>query len=81
MAIEPGYRGSGIGSAIVRERLAIADAQRMPVYLEASNEGSARLLRRFGFEETGERLQLPDGGPALYTMWREPCTDNTRPHV
>lgn len=73
MSIEPGHRGSGVGSAIVRERLAIADAERTPVYAEASNEGSARLLRRFGFEETGPRIPLPEGGPALFTMWREPA--------
>lgn len=73
MSIEPGHRGAGVGSAIVRDRLAIADAERTPVYLEASNEGSARMLRRLGFEETGERVPLPDGGPALFTMWREPA--------
>ncbi|MCH7231985.1 GNAT family N-acetyltransferase [Glycomyces sp. L485] len=72
LAVQPGYRGSGVGSAIMRERLAIADAERMPTYLEASNEGSARLVRRFGFEPTGEPIRLPGGGPALIPMWRDP---------
>jgi ribosomal protein S18 acetylase RimI-like enzyme len=72
IAVVPEYRGRGAGGAILRHRLAQADAEGMPVYLEASTEDSARLYKRQGFEEHGERLRLAEGGPELIPMWREP---------
>ncbi|MDA1362175.1 GNAT family N-acetyltransferase [Glycomyces luteolus] len=73
IAVAPEHRGAGAGGAMLRERLAVADRGRTPAYLEASTEDSARLYKRCGFEETGERIQLPEGGPRLIPMWREPA--------
>ncbi|MEU5874070.1 GNAT family N-acetyltransferase [Glycomyces sp. NPDC047369] len=73
IAVVPAHRGSGAGGAMLRERLAAADREETPVYLEASTEDSSRLYRRHGFERSGEPIRLPDGGPRLLPMWREPA--------
>lgn len=73
IAVLPEHRGSGAGGAILRVRLEVADAEGAPVYLEASTEDSARLYRRFGFEESGPRMRLPEDGPVLIPMWRKPA--------
>lgn len=70
IAVVPEHRGKGAGGAMIKARLATAEQDGMPVYLEASTEDSARLYRRHGFEAIGERLRLPEEGPTLIPMWR-----------
>jgi ribosomal protein S18 acetylase RimI-like enzyme len=72
IAVVPEHRGAGAGGAMLQERLAAADTEQTPAYLEASTADSARLYKRCGFEEIGERIQLPEGGPLLIPMWRDP---------
>lgn len=64
-------RGTGRGSALLRTVLDECDATGVPAYLEATNERNRALYRRHGFVDR-DPLPLPDGGPALYPMWREP---------
>jgi ribosomal protein S18 acetylase RimI-like enzyme len=71
IAVLPAHRGAGAGGAMLRTRLAAAEKEGIAAYLEASTEDSARLYQRSGFKETGRRLQLPEGGPALIPMWRD----------
>ena len=47
------------------------DADYAPAYLESSNPENIGYYERFGFRVTGE-IQLPDGGPSLWPMWRDP---------
>jgi hypothetical protein len=42
-----------------------------PAYLEASKPDLVPYYSRFGFEVTGE-IKLPDGGPPMFPMWRNP---------
>jgi GNAT superfamily N-acetyltransferase len=70
IAVVPEHRGAGAGGAMLKARLATAEQEGMPVYLEASTEDSARLYRRHGFEAIGDRLRLPEEGPTLIPMWR-----------
>lgn len=58
-------RGEGIGSALLRHRLAQV---RGPAYLESSKQENIPLYARFGFD-LRDGLQLPDG-PELWPMWR-----------
>lgn len=67
MAVVPESRGHGVGSALLRHRLAQA---RQPVYLEASTPRSAALYARHGFAPSGAPIALPEGGPVLRPMWR-----------
>jgi GNAT superfamily N-acetyltransferase len=72
LGTEPARQSRGIGSAVLRPMLATCDAQRLPAYLEASSERNRALYLRHGFQDSGEPLQLPDDGPLMYPMWREP---------
>lgn len=63
--------GIGIGGSLLREGLARVDASRMPAYLESSAPGNVPLYEKFGFRVVGE-IVLPDDGPTLPTMWRDP---------
>jgi len=68
---EPTCRGSGYGHALMASRLQCVDAEHAPAYLESSNPDNIPYYERFGFEVTGE-LVIPDGGPTLWPMWRQP---------
>jgi GNAT superfamily N-acetyltransferase len=68
---DPDVRGAGFGQALMRSRLDRCDDERMPAYLENSNPGNEAYYLRFGFEIMGE-MKLPDGGPSMWPMWREP---------
>jgi ribosomal protein S18 acetylase RimI-like enzyme len=68
---DPDVQGTGVGSTLMRSGLATCDAARMPAYLESSKEGNVGFYERFGFTVTSE-LVIPDGGPKLWLMWRNP---------
>lgn len=68
---DPTARGTGLGQALMRSRLDRCDAEHAPAYLESSNPDNVPYYQRFGFVITGE-IQLPDGGPSLIPMWRQP---------
>ncbi|MGZ5395486.1 MAG: GNAT family N-acetyltransferase [Mycobacterium sp.] len=68
---DPSVRGAGFGQALMRSRLDRCDADRVPAYLENSNPKNEAYYLRFGFEVIGE-IKLPDGGPSMWPMWREP---------
>jgi GNAT superfamily N-acetyltransferase len=72
IGIQPGHQGQGLGSALLRPVLAECDHTGTPAYLEASCERSRFLYARHGFAER-DPLPLPEGGPTIYPMWREPA--------
>ena len=68
---DPTVRGTGFGQALMRSRLDRCDAEYAPAYLESSNPDNIPYYQRFGFEVSGE-ITLPDGGPSMWPMWRDP---------
>jgi GNAT superfamily N-acetyltransferase len=68
---DPAVRGQGFGQVLMRSRLDRCDAEYCPAYLESSKPENVPYYERFGFTVTGE-IVLPDGGPPLWSMWREP---------
>ena len=64
-------RGKGYGQALMGSRLDRVDAEHAPAYLESSKAENVPYYQRFGFEVTGE-IVVPDGGPTLWPMWRQP---------
>ena len=68
---DPTVRGGGFGQALMQSRLDRVDAEHAPAYLESSNPDNIPYYMRFGFEVTGE-IELPDGGPSMWPMWRAP---------
>ena len=65
---DPAFQGKGYGGVIMRHTLAMADAARMPCYLESSKDTNIPIYQSFGFTVTGE-LTVP-GGPKIWPMWR-----------
>lgn len=70
MVVLPAARGHGLGGVLLRHRLMEADAERLPVYLEASTRRNQALYERLGFVAMGDPIVLPEGGPNLQPMWR-----------
>ncbi len=71
LAADLDRQGQGIGSACMAPKLAEADAAGLPAYLESSNEKNVPLYERNGFRVVGV-LDLPEDGPPLWRMWRDP---------
>ena len=71
VGVERAGQGRGIGSALLRPMLERCDADRAPAYLTAGSPRSRELYLRHGFQVT-EEFNLPDGGPPLWRMWRDP---------
>lgn len=65
-----GNQGKGIGSALLREGLAVCDQHHAQAYLESSNIKNNALYERFGFRVIGEII-LPEDGPPVWLMLRE----------
>jgi ribosomal protein S18 acetylase RimI-like enzyme len=68
---DPPAQGTGVGSMLMRSRLERCDAAGLPAYLESSKASNVPFYRSHGFSVTRE-LVIPDGGPTVWLMWREP---------
>jgi GNAT superfamily N-acetyltransferase len=71
LSTEPAYQGRGIGSAFLRQMLHRADREGMPAYHEATTPKNRALYERHGYVAVGE-IALPDDGPVVWPMWRDP---------
>ncbi len=74
IAARRGQRGRGVGARLLEPFLARSDAEGVPIYLESSNPRNLTFYRRYGFEDHGPRVDLPENGPPLQGMWRSPST-------
>jgi ribosomal protein S18 acetylase RimI-like enzyme len=74
LGVGPGRQGRGIGTALLVDGLARADAAHEAVYLETSLERNVGLYGRHGFTVVpGSPGSLSDGGPVMWRM-RRPAT-------
>jgi GNAT superfamily N-acetyltransferase len=71
LGTHPDHRGHGTGMALLADNLVSVDAEGMPAYLESTNPVNLDRYRSVGFEVTGQ-FTLPEDGPTVTTMWREP---------
>lgn len=80
IGVDPGWQGKGVGSALLRTLLAIADGLHAPVFLEVrtDNEPAIRMYERYGFVRLGlrKRYYQPANADA-YTMGRPPTATTT----
>lgn len=72
LAVRPGMRDSGTGSALLRHHHEHLDRTGLPAYLEASSERSRTLYERHGYRCLIAPFHLPENGPPLWPMWRDP---------
>ena len=71
VGVDPEVQNRGVGSAIVREGLALADRESKPCYLETSERRNLAFYERLGFVVL-EEATLGKGGPTAWAMRREP---------
>jgi GNAT superfamily N-acetyltransferase len=69
IGVRPEAQGKGWGGLALRQGLARADADGLPVYLETSKRSNMELYCRFGFDVT-EEWDVPEGGPHFWSMLR-----------
>ena len=73
----PDARGRGLGMGLLAANLALVDAAAAPAFLESTNPANLDRYRSVGFVDR-DRFTLPDGGPEVTTMWREPVSPRGR---
>ena len=62
-------QGLGVGSALLKTGIRLADEAALPAYLESSAARNVPLYERHGFEVM-EEVSLPHGGPTIWPMYR-----------
>ena len=73
LAVRPGRQGQGIGTALLNAYRQVLDRDATLAYLEASSLRSRSLYLRHGYvPRPGGPFCLPDGGPPMWPMMREP---------
>jgi ribosomal protein S18 acetylase RimI-like enzyme len=73
LGVHARHRGRGLGLGLLRESLAEIDAAGLPAYLESTATKNLPLYEGLGFRRIGA-VVLPDGGPRVDQLWREPLT-------
>jgi ribosomal protein S18 acetylase RimI-like enzyme len=71
LGVAPEHQGRGLGSALMSPMLERCDRERLPAYLNAGSPRSRNLYMRHGFRVLDE-FRLPEDGPPLWRMWRDP---------
>lgn len=71
LGVDPPRQGQGLGSSIIRRGLDRADAERLPCYLETMKARNVPFYQKHGFEVVVDEI-IPNGGPRLWTMKRQP---------
>lgn len=71
VGVSPTHQGRGLGGAVCRAGLDRLDELGQPCGLDTSDARNVRLYERLGFR-TVARTPMPDDGPTVWTMHREP---------
>jgi GNAT superfamily N-acetyltransferase len=72
LAVDHDHQSRGHGTALLNHHHARLDQTATPAYLEASSIRSRGLYLRHGYHDHGPPIELPDHGPRLWPMWRQP---------
>lgn len=73
LAVRPDQQARGTGGTLLRAYHQLLDHAGAAAYLEAAEPRSRRLYLRHGYAvRPGGPFYLPDGGPPMWPMWREP---------
>lgn len=71
IGVVPDHQGQGYASRLIRPMLDRADAEGMPVYLDANQDEHISLYEHFGFQ-VKERVDMPGGNFWNASMVRRP---------
>lgn len=69
LAVDPDAQKSGVGGALIRKGLEIADQQRAPSFVVTHNPINVAYYQRFGFQLVDE-YKVSNGGPVAYSLRR-----------
>jgi GNAT superfamily N-acetyltransferase len=72
LGADPLVQGKGVGSRLLQEGMARADADGLPCYLETQKEENLAFYGRHGFT-VRNTIEVP-GAPTVWTMQRDPKT-------
>jgi GNAT superfamily N-acetyltransferase len=72
LAVRPDRQSRGIGSALLDRHHGRLDDAGIPAYLEANDPRNRELYLRHGYRDRAAAIRLPDGGPRIWPMWRQP---------
>jgi GNAT superfamily N-acetyltransferase len=73
IGVHPARQGQGLGSALLAARHQVLDRSGRGAYLEAASPRARDLYLRYGYAlRPGAPLHLPEGGPPMWPMWRDP---------
>jgi GNAT superfamily N-acetyltransferase len=70
LAVRPACQGQGEGTALLRAFHQALNGK--PAYLEAASQRTRKIYLQHGYADHGPPIQLPDGGPQMFPMWRQP---------
>jgi GNAT superfamily N-acetyltransferase len=71
LGTDPPRQRHGLASASLVPVLERCDAEGVPAYLESTKERNVAFYEGHGWRVTGT-IDLPEGGPRLWSMWRDP---------
>ena len=71
VAVEPGWQGRGIGSALIEFAFEHVRESGVAIVLETGTPRNVRLYERLGFHVV-EEASPPEGGPQVWFMRRDP---------
>lgn len=71
IAVDPDYRGRGVGRALLQPGLDKADLDQVPCYLETHDEGNIAYYEKYGFELVRTE-DVPDSDLRFWCFVREP---------
>jgi GNAT superfamily N-acetyltransferase len=71
LGTDPGRQREGLASAALVPILTRCDDEGTPAYLESTKERNVAFYQGHGWQVV-ETIDLPDGGPRLWSMWRDP---------
>lgn len=71
IGVTPGYKGQGVGTALMTHILKRCDAEGMPAYLENSKEENLPFYEGHGFK-VRQQIRFAASAPPVWLMWREP---------
>lgn len=75
LGVAPSRQGHGLGTALLHPILSRADTENLPCYLETFTERLVQFYAKQGFVVVAKGW-LPNGGPPLWAMVREPQLHN-----
>ena len=76
IAVRPEGQSQGAGRALLEPVLADCDAKGEHAYLHATNAATFGFYESLGFRALAT-VHIPDGGPVIAPMWREPLNLST----